>query len=216
VDQSRSTGKTQAKTTFSHCHNIYILYINSVSLFVRQSVEVLKRRSLLIKLSPRTRGPKNYSRPQVLTSYFYFYVCFRVATVVIDGGDIFGIWRVGEEIWMRFFWAKGLGGSCFYFFRGGGRGWGWGSRGLNRWKWTGVGNAKDWVRGLCTRLFIRSFMKKCLTNYCKINADGSTMQSWRRIPWKGLSLFINTKAFVKSQEGAAKPQLRVEWVSGQH
>jgi hypothetical protein len=32
----------------------------------------------------------------------------------------------------------------------------WGSRGLNRWKWTEVGNAKDWVgdqRGaLCTRV----------------------------------------------------------------
>jgi len=32
------------------------------------------------------------------TAYFYFYVRFRVATVVVDGGGIFGIWRVGEEI----------------------------------------------------------------------------------------------------------------------
>jgi hypothetical protein len=78
---------------------------------VRQLVEVLKPRSLLIKLSPRIRGPKNYSGPRVLTSYFYFYVRFRVATAVVDGGGIFGIWRVGEEIWVRFFWAKGLGGS---------------------------------------------------------------------------------------------------------
>jgi len=33
----------------------------------------------------------------------------------------------------------------FIFFVKGGRGWG--SRGLNRWKRTGVGNAKDWVGG---------------------------------------------------------------------
>ncbi len=128
-------------------------------LFVRPSIEVVKPRSLLIKLSPRTQGPKNYSGPRVLTSYFYFYVRFRAATVrgpyflllllhpfphnncrrrwgryfwelsevltsyfyfyirfrtttaVVDGGGIFGIWRVSEEIWVRFFWAKGLGGS---------------------------------------------------------------------------------------------------------
>jgi hypothetical protein len=43
--------------------------------------------------------------------YFYFYVRFCVATAVVDGGGIFGIWRVGEHIWVRFFWAKGLGGS---------------------------------------------------------------------------------------------------------
>ncbi len=94
-------------TTFTENVNMHILYINSVSL----SVEVLKPKSLLIKLSPRTRGPKNYSGPRVLTSYFYFYIRFRAATVVVDGGGIFGIWRVGEEIWVRFFWAKGLGGS---------------------------------------------------------------------------------------------------------
>ncbi len=75
------------------------------------SVEVLKPKSLLIKLSPRTRGPKNYLGPQVLTSYFYFYICFRTTIAVVDGGGIFGIWRVGEDIWVRFFWAKGLGGS---------------------------------------------------------------------------------------------------------
>jgi hypothetical protein len=116
------------------------------------SVEVLKPRSLLIKLSPRTRGPKNYSRPRVfisyfyfyefllltfiftsvsaqqlpkvLTSYFYFYVRFHATTTIVDGGDIFGIWRVGEEIWVRFFWAKGLEGSWFFFFGGGGGGGG--------------------------------------------------------------------------------------------
>ncbi len=37
---------------------------------VRLSVEVLKPRSLLIKLSLRTRGPKNYSGPRVLTFTF--------------------------------------------------------------------------------------------------------------------------------------------------
>jgi hypothetical protein len=58
-----------------------IIYINSVSLSVCPSVEVLKFRSLLIKLSPWTRGPKNYSGPWVFTSYFYFYVRFRVAIV---------------------------------------------------------------------------------------------------------------------------------------
>jgi hypothetical protein len=74
-------------------------------------------------LSPRTQGPKNYSGPWVLTSYFY--VRFRAATAV-DGRDIFEIRRVGEEIWVRFFWAKGLGGSWFLFFswRGGGGGGG--------------------------------------------------------------------------------------------
>jgi len=106
-----------------------ILYINSVSLSVSPFVEVLKPKSLLIKLSPRTRGPKNYSGPRVLTSYFYFYIRFCATTA--GGpyflllllrpfprsnyrrrwGGIFGIWRVGEEIWVRFFWAKGLGGS---------------------------------------------------------------------------------------------------------
>jgi hypothetical protein len=49
--------------------------------------------------------------PEVLTSYFYFYVSFRAAIAVVDGGGIFEIWKVGEEIWVRFFWAKGLGGS---------------------------------------------------------------------------------------------------------
>jgi hypothetical protein len=88
-----------------------ILYINSASQFVNQSVEVLKPKSLLIKLSPRTRGPKNYSKPRVLTSYFYFYVRFCAVTAVVDGGGIFEIWRVGEEIWVHFFWAKGLGRS---------------------------------------------------------------------------------------------------------
>jgi hypothetical protein len=99
-----------------------ILYINSVSLSVSQFVEVLKPRSLLIKLSPLTQGPKNYSRPRVLTSYFY--VHFHKATAVVNGGGIFGIWRVGEEIWVCFFWAKGLWGSWFLFFswRGGGGG----------------------------------------------------------------------------------------------
>jgi len=49
-------------------------------------------------MSPQTRGPKNYSGPRVFTSYFYFYVRFRVATAVVDGGGIFGIWKVGEDI----------------------------------------------------------------------------------------------------------------------
>jgi len=123
---------------------IHILYINSVSLSVCPFVEVLKPRSLLIKLSPRIRGPKNYSGLRVLTSYFYFYVCFRAATT---GGPYFLLlllhpflcsncyrrwgryfWDLegGREIWVRFFWAKGLGGSWFLFFlwRGGGGGGG--------------------------------------------------------------------------------------------
>ncbi len=33
-----------------------------------------------------------------------------------------------------YFELKVLEGHDFYFFCGGGRGWGWGSRGLNRWK----------------------------------------------------------------------------------
>jgi len=90
------------------------------------SVEVLKPISLLIKLYPRTQRPENYSGPQVLTFYFYFYVRFRAAIAVVNGGGIFGIWKVGEEIWVRFFWAKGLGGSWFLFFlwKGGGGGGG--------------------------------------------------------------------------------------------
>ncbi len=59
---------------------VSILYINSVSLSVCSSVEVLKPKSLLIKLSPQTWRPKNYLGPRVLTSYFYFYVHFRAAT----------------------------------------------------------------------------------------------------------------------------------------
>jgi len=85
-------------------------------MFVCPFVKVMKPRSLLIKLSPRT---------QVLTSYFYFYVRFRATTAIIDEGGIFGIWRLGEEIWVHIFWAKGLGGSWFLFFswrRGGGGG----------------------------------------------------------------------------------------------
>ncbi len=92
-----------------------ILYINSVSMSVRQSVEALKPRSLLIKLSPRTRGPKNYSGPRVLTFNFYFDVRFCTAIVVVDEGDIFEIWRVGEEIWV----LKNYLGSrvlTFYFY----------------------------------------------------------------------------------------------------
>ncbi len=94
--------------------------INSVSLSVCRGP---KTQITFNKTVPSTRGPKNYLRPWVLTSYFY--INFRAATAVVDGGDIFEIWRVGEEIWVRFFWAKGLGGSWFLFFswrRGGGGG----------------------------------------------------------------------------------------------
>ncbi len=93
-----------------------ILYINSVSLSVSQSIEVLKPISLLIKLSPRTqtRGPKNYSRPRVFTSYFY--VRFCTATAVVDGGGIFGIWRVGEEIWVPKNYSRPRILTYFYFY----------------------------------------------------------------------------------------------------
>jgi hypothetical protein len=85
-----------------------ILYINSVSLSVCPSVEVLKPRSLLIKLCPRTRGPKNYSGPRVLTSYFYFYVSFHIATA---GGPYFLLLLLRpfprsncRRRWGRYFW----------------------------------------------------------------------------------------------------------------
>jgi len=119
-----------------------ILYINSVSQFVSVSVCWGPETHITFNkiVPPNSRAQKLF---RTSSSYFYFYVCFCVATAVVDGGGIFGIWRVGEEIWVRFFWAKGLGGSC-----GGGEGWGWGSRGLTRWKWTGVGNAKDRVGGI--------------------------------------------------------------------
>jgi len=85
-----------------------ILYINSVSPSVRSSVKVLKPRSLLVKLSPRTRGPKNYSRPRVFTSYFYFYVRFRTATT---GGLCFLLLFLRPFLcsncrrrWGRYFW----------------------------------------------------------------------------------------------------------------
>jgi len=107
----------------------YIL-IQQVYLFVK----VLKSRSLLIKLSPRTWGPKNYSGPQVLTFYFYFYVRFHTATaVVVDGGGIFGIWRVGEEIWVHFFSWSPRGGVLGVLIGGSEPEWemrrtGWGDR----------------------------------------------------------------------------------------
>jgi hypothetical protein len=95
---------------YEHC--FYILYINSVSLSVclsvRPSVEVLKPRSVLIKLSPRIRGPKNYSGLRVLTSYFYFYVRFRAATT---GGPYFLLLLLRpfprnncRRRWGRYFW----------------------------------------------------------------------------------------------------------------
>jgi hypothetical protein len=87
---------------------VVILYINSVSLSVNVFVEVLKPRSLLIKLSPRTRRPKNYLRPQVLTSYFYFYIRFRAATA---GGPYFLLLLLRSFLrsncrrrWGRYFW----------------------------------------------------------------------------------------------------------------
>jgi len=75
-------------------------------LLLRSFVEVLKPRSILIKLSPRTRRPKNYSRLQVLISYFYFYVCFCAATV---GGPYFLLLRSFPRNnycrqWGRYFW----------------------------------------------------------------------------------------------------------------
>jgi hypothetical protein len=99
----------------------YITYLNSVSLSIRLS-EVLKPKSLLIKLSPQTQGPKNYSGlrvltftftsvsaqqlSEVLTSYFYFYVRFRTATA---GGPYFLLLRLFPRSncrrrWGRYFW----------------------------------------------------------------------------------------------------------------
>jgi hypothetical protein len=110
--------------SFSFSNQLMHFSLDTICLRVKRESEVLKPKSLLIKLSLLTRGPKNYSRPWVFTSYFY--VHFRATTVVVDGRSIFEILRVGEEIWVRFFWAKGLGRSWFYFFswRGGGGGGG--------------------------------------------------------------------------------------------
>jgi hypothetical protein len=92
------------RPNFKHMNVLtQILYINSVSLSVRQSVEVLKPRSLLIKLSPRTRGPKNYSGPQVLTSYFYFTSVF-VQQLPLSMGEVF----LGFGGWVRRF-------GCVFF-----------------------------------------------------------------------------------------------------
>ncbi len=44
-------------------------------------------------IPPNSRAQKLF---RTSSFYFYFYVCFRAATAVIDGGGIFGIWRVGE------------------------------------------------------------------------------------------------------------------------
>ncbi len=60
------------------------------------------------------------------------------------GACIFGIWRVSEGdlgavfSFLKDGWARGLGGSrfYFYFFLEGGRVWG--SMGLNRWRWERV------------------------------------------------------------------------------
>ncbi len=79
-----------------------------IRLSVCPSVEVLKPKSLLIKLSPQTRGPKNYSGPRVLTSYFYFYVHFRAT---IAGGPYFLLLLLRpfprnncRRQWGRYFW----------------------------------------------------------------------------------------------------------------
>ncbi len=120
------------------------IYINSVSLLVCPYVKVLKPRSLLIKLSPPTWRLKNYSKPRVLTSYFY--VCFRAAIVgdpyflllrhfcaAIVGGPYFLFLLLcsfpcnnwGKYFWDleggwrdlgALFWAKSLRGSRFLFF----------------------------------------------------------------------------------------------------
>jgi hypothetical protein len=88
----------------------HILYINSFSLSVCRGLETQITFNKIVP--PNSRAQKLF---RTSSSYFLF-LRFRVATAVVDGGGIFGIWRVGEEIWMRFFWAKGLGGSWFLFF----------------------------------------------------------------------------------------------------
>ncbi len=72
--------------SFSFSNQLLHFSLDTICLRVHRDreSEVLKPKSLLIKLSPRTWGPKNYSRPWVLTSYFY--VRFRAATV---GGPYF-------------------------------------------------------------------------------------------------------------------------------
>jgi hypothetical protein len=52
----------------------------------------------------------------------------------------------------------------FIFFVEGGRGWGWGSRGFNRWKCSGVGNAKDRVGGSTGCIMHRVHTSKDIRN----------------------------------------------------
>ncbi len=78
-----------------------ILYINSVSLSVCPSVCRGPETQITFNkiVPPNSRAQKLF---RTSSSYFYFYVRFRPATAVVNGGGIFGIWRVGEEIWVRF------------------------------------------------------------------------------------------------------------------
>jgi hypothetical protein len=127
-----------------------------------------------------SRGPKTHitfnkivppnSRAQKLfrTSSSYF-LLLRATTAVIDGGGIFGIWRVGEEIWVRFFGANGLRGSWFLFFSWRGGGGGGGVLGVliggSELEWemrrTGWGDRRG---ALCTG-FTLVWLKTCLTNH---------------------------------------------------
>jgi hypothetical protein len=130
-----------------HVRFFIILYINSVSLSVRQCVSVGPKTHITFN---KTVPPNSKAQKLLRTSSFYF---------LLLRSFLHSNYR---RRWGRYFWdleggwgdlgALFLGSGfrrvmIFIFFVEGGRGWGWGSRGLNRWKWTGVGNAKDRVGG---------------------------------------------------------------------
>jgi hypothetical protein len=106
---------------FSFSNQLLHFSLDTICLRVQRENEVLKPRSLLIKLSPRTRGPKNYSGPRVLTSYFY--VCFCAATT---GGPYLLLLLLRpfprnncRRRWGRYFWdLEGGWGDLGAFFLG--------------------------------------------------------------------------------------------------
>jgi hypothetical protein len=87
---------------------------------VRQSVEVLKARSLLIKLSLELEGPKTIQDLEFLLLTFMSVFAQRLPSSM---GEVF----FGFGGWVRrfgcpFFGLRVQEGHDFYFFRGGGEG----------------------------------------------------------------------------------------------
>jgi len=90
--------------------NPHILYINSVSLSVCPGWYIL---------NPCEQG----------VVFMFNMPSWMCLSVCVDKN-----WAVPGRFFQSLPVPCGASSNDFYFFRGGGRGWGWGSRGLNRWK----------------------------------------------------------------------------------